>query len=92
MHIAPTIFNIIELVFAAGNQNAAKKTHGFLLTTWDVFVPVLLMLAYYYLFFTKGMYEIQFDVNLPPTIIVGLLSGLLAALAMKQFPKLRKID
>ena len=86
LHIAPTIFNIIELFFAAENQNTSKTTHGNLLSTWDVFVPILVMLAYYYLCFTKGVYEIQFDVNLPSTIIVALLSGLLSALAMKQFP------
>ena len=82
LHVAPTLVNFLEVLFCA-DKNEASRAHGFLLSVWDIFVPVLVMLCYYYLFFVEDSYEIRFDVDFGSTVVVGLLSGIFVVLVKK---------
>ena len=80
LHVVPNVFNFFELVFSVDDNNILSGYH---LLLWDIVVPVLVMLVYYCLFFVKDIYEIQFQVDLATTIVIGLLSGTFVALKKK---------
>lgn len=81
LHVAPILFNFLELVFSVKDKDILS---GYIILLWDIFVPVLVMLVYYCLFFVKDIYEIQFQVDLAATIVIGLLSGAFLAWMKKR--------
>ena len=89
LHVLPTVLNFIELLIST-TANDDSELERFLQKLWDIFLPVIIMLFYYNLFFAAEVYERQFKVDLPSSIIVALLSGTLVVLAKREKMKERK--
>ena len=86
LHIAPTVLSFVELALSkqrTRRRNFCLRETGrrvLLLQSWVIFAPTIVLLLYYKCFFSKEIYQTQFDIHLPSAIVVSVLSSVLCAL------------
>ena len=86
LHIAPTILCFVELIMSKERTRRRKfcfietGRKVLLLQSWMILAPTIVLLLYYQFFFSKEVYQLQFDVYLPSAIATSILSSIVSTL------------